>query len=92
MACEIMGYGRDSFRRFKELYDKGGELALVEISRKKPALKNRVPQGIEDAVIALALEQPAFGRLRIAKRKRRLVVSPAGVHCVWLRHDLESQG
>ena len=88
----MMGYSRDSFYRFKELYDAaGGELALQELTRRRPILKNRTGREVE-AIVELSLDRPACGQIRIANEVRKLghSISPAGVRGVWQRHNLET--
>lgn len=91
-ACKTMGYSRDTFYRYKELYESGGEAALHEISRKKANPKNRVPEHIEEAVINVAIQYPAYGQERASNElmQRGIHISSGGVRSVWLRNDLET--
>ena len=88
-----MGYSRDTFYRYQQLYEQGGEKALLDVSKRKPILKNRVAPEVEQAVCEMAVEQPAFGQVRASNelRKKGIFVSPGGVRSIWLRNDLETK-
>ncbi|MDW1089890.1 IS481 family transposase, partial [Mannheimia haemolytica] len=55
-----------------------------------PNLKNRVDEAIEQAVVKFALDNPAFGQVRVSNelRKQGIFVSAGGVRSIWLRHHL----
>jgi len=91
-ACRTLGYSRDTFYRLKRLYEEKGMDGLREESRRKPNPRNRVSGEIEQAILDLALDNPALGQVRVAAHllERGHGVSPAGVRCVWQRHGLET--
>jgi transposase InsO family protein len=89
-ACRIMGLSRDTFYRYQNAVEQGGVEALIDRSRRKPNLKNRVDEQTEAAVVAYAVEQPAHGQVRASNelRKRGVFISPSGIRCVWMRNNL----
>ena len=91
-ACKIMGVSRDTFYRYQQAKAAGGVEALLQKDRRKPNLKNRVEEAVEQCVVQYAIEQPAHGQVRVSNelRKRGVFVSASGVRSIWLRHKLAS--
>ena len=91
-ACKIMGFSRDTFYRYQKAVEEGGVDALVNRPKNGPNLKNRIPVEIEKNVVALAIDNPAWGPVRTSNelRKKAITISPGGVRSVLMRHNLEN--
>ena len=86
-----MGYSRDSYYRFKELYETGGEEALYEISRRKPIIANRVDSAIEGSNgYGNRISSIWSAKVSNELKKSGILVSPGGVRSIWLRNDLNN--
>jgi transposase InsO family protein len=91
-ACKINGVSRQHFYDIKKAYEEHGIEGLKEKTRRKPCLKNRVAPEVEEAVVKMAIEYPAYGQARAANelRKDGVLVSGGGVRSIWQRHNLET--
>lgn len=67
-----MGYCRDTFYRHKSAVDEGSVEALLERTRSKPNLVNRVDHATEQAVIKSVNDFPAYGQARTSNELRKL--------------------
>ena len=91
-ACKIHGVSRQHFYDIKTAYEEQGLEGLKERTRRKPCIKNRVAPEVEEAVVNMAYEYPAYGQSRAANelRKAGVLVSGGGVRSIWVRHGLET--
>jgi transposase InsO family protein len=91
-ACKINGVSRQHFYDCKKAYEEEGLEGLKEKSRRRPCMKNRVAPEIEEAVVRMAYEYPAYGQARASNelRKAGVLISSGGIRSIWLRHGLET--
>jgi hypothetical protein len=81
-----------SSKPFARIYPTTNVESLLNQSRKKPNLKNRIDPDLEERIVKIAVENPALGQQRVSNllRKEGLCISAAGVRCVWIRHNLQT--
>jgi hypothetical protein len=89
-ACRHIGVSRQHYCDVKKAIEEDGLEGLLEKSRRVPRYANRIPDDIEKAVLAYALEFPTHGQVRVSNelKKRGTIVSASGIRCVWLRHKM----
>ena len=89
-ACRNLGVSRQHYYDIKAAINEDGIEGLLEKSRKKPRIGNRLSPEIEQMILDYSLEFPTHGQKRVCNelKKRGIVFSDGGVRGVWSRHDL----
>ena len=91
-ACRRLGVSRQHFYDIKTAVEENGIEGLLEESRRKPKMANRMPIEMEEKILEYALQWPTHGQVRTSNellKHHAVTVSPGGVRSVWLRHALE---
>jgi len=94
-ACRKLGVSRQHFYDIKGAVEEHGIEGLVEQSRSKPRIGNRVDLGIEEKILEYSLENPTHGQVRVANELLKhsgIQISAGGVRGVWLRHEIQTKG
>lgn len=87
-VCRYMGVSRKTFYQIKKAYTEGGIEALAPKLRRVPNFKNRVPEHVEESVLNLSQENPAFGKKKVSRilKEQGISISPNTVKAVLERN------
>jgi hypothetical protein len=89
-ACRNLGVSRQHYYDIKTAIAEDGIDGLLEKSRKRPRIANRISPEIEQKILDYCLEFPTHGQMRVSNElnKKGIQISDGGVRGVWSRHDL----
>jgi hypothetical protein len=82
-TLEKLGIPRATFYRWYDLYRAGGPEALSDRSPRPDRVWNRIPDGVRDQIIKLALDEPTLSPRELALRftdRETYFVSEASVY------------
>ncbi len=89
-ACSIFGVSRQHYYNVKQDFDKFGIKGLKIKERKKPDMPNQTEKKLEKKIIHYSLENPAFGKDRVAMEFRMMgiYITSGGIESIWKRHNM----
>ena len=90
-TLEKLGIPRATFYRWYDLYRRGGPEALEDRSPRPDRVWNRIPDGVRERIIKLALECPELSPRELAVQftdTESYFVSEASVYRLLKAHDL----
>ncbi len=93
-ACRRLGVSRRHYYDIKQAVEEEGIEGLLEKSRSKPRIGNRVAPEVEQMVLDYSLQFPTHGQNRTAnelKKKHSIIISGGGVRSIWDRHDMTTK-
>lgn len=93
-ACRNLGVSRQHFYDIKSALQEDGIEGLLEKSRRKPRIANRLAPEIESRIMDYSLEFPTHGQRRVCNelKKKGINISDGGIRGVWARHNCLRKG
>lgn len=92
-ACRRRGVSRSQFYEYKRSFQERGFEGLIDQPPIPKSFSNETPIEVKEKIIALSVEHPAWGQLRISDQLRLegISVSASTVRNIWLKEGLESR-
>lgn len=92
-ACNNFGVSRTFYYKIKKRYEQEGLKGLKVKERKRPEMPNQTKKDIEDKIISFSLENPCYGKDRVAieLRLEGIWISVGGVESIWKRHNMQNK-
>jgi len=92
-ACRRIGISRSQFYEYKRAFQEFGFDGLIDRSPTPKNFPTKTPPEVEERVIALSLEHPAWGRFRITDllAQEGILLSAGTVRNLWVKHDMETR-